>query len=105
MEPEYIHAEVHTDDFLIECEFDATPWFEAASDRAIVDLAACGYQNDYAADDVVLSYPNDLKPSRMLDLFHYIEIVGDIGYEVSVDDDEALSWIYANRRHLIIVSH
>ena len=47
-----IRANVHTDDRLYDVNFDATAWFERASDQEIIELAECGWRDDYPADAV-----------------------------------------------------
>ena len=47
-----ICAECHSDDHNVEVAFDATRWFEQATDKQIAELAAVGWGGEYPADAV-----------------------------------------------------
>jgi len=47
-----IRAEVHSDDYVRQVKFDATKWFESASDQEIINLINCDFGGDYPADSV-----------------------------------------------------
>ena len=93
-----IRAEVHSDDYAAAAKFDATPWFEQASDNAIGELMECDYGGDEAADAVAEW------SARLFDdvagVFRYDELAR-CGFECHVNPDDAEAWIAANRPHAI----
>jgi hypothetical protein len=102
-----ISAEAHSDDFNVERSFDATPWFEQASGKKILDLAKCGFGGDYPADNVAefMSYYLDNRGDGDLkELFTYLGIIANDpvkkdchGFECHVDPEEARAWIKEHR--------
>jgi hypothetical protein len=50
-----IRADVRIDGSDLRVIFDATAWFEAATDTQIERLADCGWDGDYPADEVAVS--------------------------------------------------
>ena len=97
-----IPAECHSDDRFVEATFDATPWFDQASDKAITALVQCEFGCDYPADDVAIFMADH--NSDIADMFKYIEIVGkktSMGFECNVERTEAMRWISKKRPHLI----
>ena len=93
-----IRAECHSDDRVVEVEFDATPWFQQASDKSIIELAEIDWGLDYASDDVAekLAESNE----EIAEMFKYISIVQrtkHMGFECTVNEDDALKWIAENR--------
>ena len=91
-----IQTEIHTDDYVMQCEFDATPWFEQASTKDIDALIECEWRGDYPADAVAMNHPD--MPDNLKDLFKYLELIAargrkSIGFEVIVDESQALEWI------------
>jgi len=96
-----IKAEVHSDDHNIEVEFDATPWFDYASEKQIIELARCDWGGDYPADAVAQFCSNH--DPRIQKLFDYLDINQDDsskkdcgGFECHVDKVSARVWIRAN---------
>ena len=89
-----IKAECHSDDRKVEVNFDATQWFKQATEQNIIDLAKCEWRNDYPADEVAI-YMADFN-TKIKTMFDYIAIVGEFGFECSVDEDDAKIWIKAN---------
>ena len=93
-----IKAEAHSDDRASEVQFDATPWFEAATDQEIEKLAAAGWGGDYPADEVAMQMADSV--DGLADMFKYIEIahkIRDVGFECHVDSDSALAWLKLHR--------
>ena len=94
-----IKAECHSDDYLIEVQFDATPWFEQAEDDEIQALIDCDWRGDYPADAVALHMQDQNK--KLKALFEYVVAAKDIGdgmgFEVAVDETSALKWLKENR--------
>jgi len=95
-----IPAEIHSDDSRAGAQFDALPWFEAATETSVKDLAGCGWCCDYPADRVALDHPDPRR--EIATVFDYIETINDsgharIGYEVSVDPSAAMNWLKQNR--------
>ena len=97
-----ITAECHSDDYLYQVEFDAKPWFEKATPEEIANLIECNWRGDYPADDVAL-YMKQFVPKLQV-LLEYVTAVGmyrDMGFEVSVNEDEALIWLKKNRPEIV----
>ena len=93
-----IKAECWSDDRCVEVKFDATPWFEKASEKEILDLAQCGWRGDYPAD-AVAHFMADLNDG-VAEMFKYLELrarIEVIGFECSVNEAEAMVWLKANR--------
>lgn len=97
-----IRAEVHDDDFKISSMFDATPWFEQASNQEILELAQINWRGGIAADCVAEFFEgrNVGAPHTVDDVFNMISVL-DIGYEVSIEPCDAMSWVKKNRPHLM----
>lgn len=94
-----IRAEVHSDDYAATAKFDATPWFEQATDEAIEQLAKCDYGGDYAADAVAVWSASLF--ADVAGVFQYDELAR-CGFECHVNPDDAEAWIAENRPHLAI---
>ena len=95
-----VSAEAHSDDHACEVTFDATPYFEQASDEDLFKLAVCGWGGDYPADTVAIFMADQPGQTQLTDLFKYLEIARrakDIGFECHVDAEEAMVWMEANR--------
>ncbi len=97
-----ISAEVHTDDYVHQIEFDALPWFKQASDGLILELAECGWGGDLPADEVAI-YMGGINE----DVKRVMDNVGNnpnedlSGFECNVDEDSAIEWVEKNRPHLV----
>ena len=106
-----IRAEVHSNDMNAAVKFDATPWFEAASDMEIFALAECGVANpskwggDSPADEVARYM--ELKHRGVSFLFEYLsrmrlsETNSSTGYECYVSGGDAVAWIKEHRPKLL----
>jgi hypothetical protein len=101
-----IKAEVHSDDHVVEHNFDATKWFRLATDENIIKLAQCGWGGDYPADNVAIFMAE--QDSGVADVFKYLELIAKDpmkkdchGFECHVDEEQARSWIAKHRPHLI----
>jgi len=86
-----IPAETHDDNRKHEVQFDATKWFEQASDEAILGVVACDFGGDYAADEVAEFF--DGKNDQVSEMFEK----KDCGFECHVNPAGALKWIMENR--------
>ncbi len=97
-----VWAEAHSDDYVVEIDFDAVPWFRQASDKEILALAECGWRGDYPADNVAKFF--DQMETKWL--FEYLDKDptmpnGDtVGFECSVDSSDAAAYLKANRPEL-----
>jgi len=91
-----INAKCFSDDQRVEVNFDATPWFEQASEDQIKELATCEWGSNYAADDVALFMADiNKKIQKMLD---YCEHHPDqIGFECHVTSEDAIAWLRTER--------
>lgn len=87
-------ATIHSDDHRLKAEFDCAPWLAAATDEEIADLWASDWSSCRAADRVAL----DIRPMppEVNKLFDYCALA-DEGYEVSVNEDQAIAWLRRNR--------
>lgn len=87
-----VSAEVHDDERRLEVDFDATEWFEQASDLELVKLQAIDWSGDYQADAVAEYFDgkND-------DISRFFKRKQELGFECSVDADEAMEWLRINR--------
>lgn len=99
-----ISAEAHSDDHVIEVAFDATPWFEQASDDEIIELRRIEFGGNLAADRVAEFFRENPKVNR---LFNYLALeptmsfTGDtVGFECHIDPAGAEAWIAKHRPHL-----
>ena len=96
-----IHAEVHSDDHVFEISFDASPWFENASDAEITALAECGWGGNYPADRVAKEIPAHDEIKAMFDYLYRISGTRRAcGFECHVTANDAEAWIKTNRPHL-----
>lgn len=96
-----IKAECYSDDRVFEVRFDALPFFQQASDEAILELARCGWGGDRPADEVAY-FMEDLHP-EIKDMLAYSWRKGHVGFEVHVDPTFAASWLKQNRPALLKV--
>jgi hypothetical protein len=94
-----ISAQAETDDFAITLEFDATPFFERASDELLVALAECGWEDDYPADEVA-HFMRRLGDEKFIKFFTYLDIKNEFrgdddttGFEVKINRGEAVDWL------------
>jgi len=88
-----IRAEVHSDDRAYEIDFDATHYFEKASDREILELAATDWGGDYPGDEVARFF--NLNP-KIVAMFEYLE-KHDMGFECHVNEKDAVKWLKEHR--------
>lgn len=103
-----IAATAWSDDHVVEIRFDATKWFENASDLEIVELAREGWANGSTSDYVADFFRYD----ETKDLFDYLEAKEtvrrfdpfgeEVGYGCRVDSSAALDWVTAHRMHLLL---
>lgn len=97
-----IKAEVHTDDYAFKVEFDATPWFEIATQEQIQKLADCGWGGDYPADDVAIAMGNyDTNVEQFWIQKENADKRQPQGFECRVDEEQAREWLTANRPHCL----
>lgn len=98
-----IRAECHSDDMIVAVKFDATDWFSQAGKQEILDLVACGYGGDVPADDIAIHMES--RHPFVKAVFGYINAAQllrrDIGFEVHVHEDDAASWLRANRPDIL----
>ena len=97
-----ISASCHSDDRRVEVSFDATFWFQQASDQELTDLAECSFRGDYASDAVAIFMAG--KNKKGAGMFTHIEIMGQresMGFECNVNANEAMDWSRRRHPHLI----
>lgn len=101
--PHEIPAEVHTDCYTEETNFDAIRWFEQASDEEILQLHECGWGGDNPSDEVALYFENKKGYENVTEVFETLQILRrkeDLGFECHVEEEKALNWIEKNRPYL-----
>lgn len=101
-----IRAETHSDDMKVAVRFDATPWFEQASDDEIVALFKCELGGDYPADHVAQFFEGRSGYELVTHMFDYIHTVNrssreTIGFECHVDEPNAAAWVLGNKPGLV----
>lgn len=102
-----VTARVASDDGVESIRFDATPWFEVATDDDLLELAARDWRDCPQADAAAL-YVYDANPKsppgrvfRYLRKYNPMRRDGSIvGFEVRVQAKAATAWVVANRPHL-----
>jgi len=98
-----INAKCYSDDGAVEVNFDATAWFEQATDEQIKELADIEWGGNYASDDVALHMATVDK--KVQKVFDYCEINRDMpGFECRVNPQDAIAWVKANRPSLTLES-
>lgn len=92
-----IKAKAWSDDRVIECEFDATPWFEQATWDDVEDLRNNGFRGCYKADEVAI-YCAQFN-TKLADLFKYLELIASSrahkdmsGFECCIDEGSYSEW-------------
>ena len=97
-----INAQAHSDDFKIEVAIDARPYLVTADVEHLKLLGQDGWRGDYTADEIFHRAESAGCPgARRLQDYISLDprmLNGDtVGFEVSIDEDEAMSWLAANR--------
>lgn len=95
-----VMATGHSDDWAHEVMFDATAWFEQASDQELRALHEIGYRGDCAADAVLLFFEDCIAElAGLLEYCRRSQTRGreGVGFECEVDEDDALRWLAARR--------
>lgn len=97
-----IKAQVRDDEFRTSSKFDATSWFEQASDDEILDLAKIDWGGNQAADAVAEFYEGHHvgEPDTVDAVFKAVNVL-DTGYECYIDEADALRWVQENRPQLM----
>ena len=95
-----IRASLRIDDidpFRLDVDFDAAPWFRAATDEQVQTLANCGWGGNYPADEVAAWIR---RANREVDALLVLIEARGAGYECHVDADDAIAWLGTHRPHL-----
>lgn len=106
--PAEVRAEVHSDDRRAETNFDAATWMLKASDDEILALASIDWSGDEAAD--VVAEASRSWDAEVEAIFTYLEAANHvrsdfddtIGFEVSVNEEDALRFLRAFRYSLFV---
>ena len=93
-----ITAKAHTDDGRVHVTFDATPYFEQATDAELRDLIDCDFANDYPADEVVIALA--AQSAALTFMVAYIEWF-HVGFECCIASNQARAWLRKYRPHLL----
>lgn len=103
MEDHIIRAEVHSDDHVIEVDFDAARYFKEADDDTLRSLIACAFRGDYPSDYVAQSEAE--RNEEVAKVFDYLALVAyksdAPGFECVINEDDAMTWIQEHRPHLL----
>lgn len=99
-----IPAEVHDDECRTWSRFDATEWFQQASDAEIIALAQVKWTGDAIADQVAEFFEGRGvgTPETIDDVFRACNVL-DCGFEVTLEADKALKWLQDNRPAVMAV--
>ncbi len=94
-----VPAEIHSDDWAREVEFDCDAWFAQASDTELLALAEREFGGDVEADAVALFFEATLP--ELAEVFAYARQTqrrrDPVGFEVHVDEAYAMRWLKAHR--------
>jgi hypothetical protein len=97
-----VKAECHTDDHKYEVDFDAAPYFTAATDEEIRALARADWCSSSESDAVAEFCAEGQE--RLEQLFDYLSHAptmplsdDHVGFECTVDEQDAIAWLKANR--------
>lgn len=94
-----IQAYIHANDYFFDASFDATPWFEQASDEAIIELAEGGWTGSVA--EKVARFVEDESVEVVIDYCLRKEAQGrPVGFGVEIHPGTALEWLRLHRPHL-----
>lgn len=100
-----IRAEVHTNNFRLQVRFDATKWFELASDQEIINLIECGFGGKYPSNRIAYflsEYNAEL--ANFFDCFRRDVMMrggNRVRFECHINGDDAENWIKTRRPHLM----
>lgn len=96
--PGKVHGEIHLDGTELDAGFDAVPWLQQASESDLKALRDAGWGGDYAADDVAwwMADPEHGNNTDVAHLLHRV-LKDELGFEVHLDDEQAIPWLNANR--------
>jgi len=101
-----IRANCHSDDHNVKVDFDATKWFQQASNEEILALARCKFGGDYPADDVAVW--NAERNKKIALMFKYLVIIANDpakkdcnGFECRINSVDAHKWLKKNRKLLL----
>ena len=100
-----IPALMTLDNQVAESIFDATAWFEQASDEEIRQLFDGGLIGSYPSDAVAEFCAKDFPDlATLFDVMHRLRQAGNenLGFECAIDEEAARAWISANRPHFDI---
>ena len=90
-----VKASIHSDDYVYEHDFDASPWFQTATLKEIKELSKCGWGGDQAADAV--AYELEDTNEDIGHLLAYCQKKDECGFEVHVDETSAKRWLLEHR--------
>lgn len=94
-----VRAHFHTDDYVFEVDFDATPFFVNATEKALVDIYGCGFAGDYPTDAIAEFVADQGLNSELVEAFGYLNAVNrqgrksSIGFECKVAPEDYLRWM------------
>lgn len=96
-----IRAEAHSDDHVIEAPFEAHAWFVTASDADVLELVSEEWGYCEVADSVALDHETGPRLSLLFEYIHSKNAIQrEIGFECSVNEDDAMAWLRRERAGL-----
>lgn len=100
-----ILGRIQADDRGAMARFDATPWFEKATEEQVKQIAHEGWGHGYASDRI--AYDLNPMPDAVDKVFFYLEYANKqagkewranpVGYEVEINPESAAWWLARNR--------
>jgi hypothetical protein len=100
-----ILGRIQADDRGAMARFDATSWFEKATEEQVKQIAHEGWGHGYASDRI--AYELEPMPDAVDKVFLYIEYANTqarkgwranpVGYEVEINPESAAWWLARNR--------
>lgn len=94
-------AYVHANNYFFDATFNATPWFEQASDEEIVTLASAGWTGEAAESVAHFAEAYSEYVNIVLDYCRRKESQGKpVGFTVEIHPGTALEWVKQNRLHI-----
>ena len=96
-----VQAYVHANDYFFDASFDATPWFEQASDEEITELANANWTG-IAADKLArFAEGHSGLVNVVLDYCRRKDSQGQpVGFSVEIHPGMALAWLEQHRPQL-----
>lgn len=99
-----VMAELWTDDRRCETSFDAQPYFQTASDKALREIKEVGFTGDYCTDAVAEHFKGSALYPEIDEAFEYLSHLPsrlDCGFECRVSAEDYYRWMEAHKPALL----